>query len=112
MPRAKKPSVPKFEPVFIAGYRIGVRSLLISEAKRTKIFNEDFSRIITEQTAACIERREVLRQHLETELGKKLEGDSMLLLAVANKYVEGFASKWVNRLGIPVRRRLAIASRP
>jgi hypothetical protein len=74
MPRAKKPSVPKFEPVFIADYRPAVRSLGIPEAERASIFNEDFSRIIVERTSAFIKRREVLRKHLEVELGVKLGG--------------------------------------
>jgi hypothetical protein len=91
MPRAKKPSVPKFEPMFIADFRQAVRSLGISEAERTRIFNEDFTRITVQRATAYIERRAVLRQHLEAELGVKLDDDSKLLVAVANKYVEDFA---------------------
>jgi hypothetical protein len=92
MPRAKKPSVPKFDPVFIAGYRPKGRSLATPDAESAKIRKEDFERIVAETMTANLTRLKVLQKYLglEGELGN-WPHLLMLLIAVADKYVDGFA---------------------
>jgi hypothetical protein len=92
MPRAKKPDAPKFEPVTIAGYRPAGMSLATSDAESAKILDEDRQRIAAETLTAELTRLEVLQKHLglEGELGN-VAHLLMLLIAVANKYVDGFA---------------------
>jgi hypothetical protein len=92
MTRTKKPDAPKFEPVTIAGYRLEGTSLAMSEAESAKIREEDFKRIVAESMTADLTRLKVLQKYLglEGELGD-VAHLLMLLIAVANKYVPGFA---------------------
>jgi hypothetical protein len=89
MSRSKKPDVPKFEPVLIAGYRQEVHSLATPEDERKKMMQEDGSRITMETMEATGDRLQVLHNHLGLA-GKWGEHILPLLLAVAEKYVDGF----------------------
>ncbi|MDH2343251.1 hypothetical protein [Bradyrhizobium sp. SSUT77] len=87
MSKAKRPHAPKFEPVEIEVWRPGGGSLLLSDAERAEIRSEDFTRIVAQQAAAGIERLDVLREHLGIPKGNF----SALALAIAERYVPGFA---------------------
>jgi hypothetical protein len=90
MPRFKKPNAPKFEPVFIADYRLGARSIAIPEAERAKMCEEDTARIVAERMSAELNRLKVLQNHLGLSGGLRGADLLMLLIAVANKYVPDF----------------------
>jgi hypothetical protein len=91
MPRSKKPDVPKFEPVFIAGRRPEIYSLAMPEDERNRMLAEDSSRIALHQMTVALERLKVLQNHLGLSGPLGDQGSLLvMLLKVANKYVRGF----------------------
>jgi hypothetical protein len=91
MSRYKKPDAPKFEPVFIADYRLEARSLATPEDERVKIISEEGKRIAAQWTAATLERLMVLQKHLGlTGCMESSQGTLAMLIAVAEKYVPDF----------------------
>jgi hypothetical protein len=87
---AKKPDAPKFKPVVIAGIRPEINSLTMPEAEAMAMLKEDNQRIVLETWIATMERLKTLQNYLG--LSGKLDQTNLLLLLmlVADKYVEGF----------------------
>jgi hypothetical protein len=95
MARKKKPDAPKFEPVKIDDWSSGGRSIGLSEAESASIRSQDLTRIVAQQATAGIERLDVLREFLGVPKGNF----SLLAMAIAEKYVPGFAVK----VGVPAK---------